>query len=601
VFLVLLLIAGAFGVWALLGTDEAAADEVRLQPIGETGEDPFTDQVAPEPAGSLLEFASQPNEAVPADVAQVASYRAPDGAVPGIYGGTLNEAACDPDQLVSFLTADADRAQAWADVHRIAPGDIAGYVARLTPVHLGADTRVVDHLYRDGEAVPQQAVLQRGSAILADDRGTPRVDCYSGSPLTDPAPLESETFVGTTWDGFGAEQIIVVLESPAQLETFELTDVATGATFSRPVGTRGDADQPADAGTDDDGEEGSATEDLVEDGPIDVNTEYDDQLLPERTEARYLFDAPDGAILNVRVTNQRESQNRVRAQVLSDGESYANFRTQPGAEETATIVLDHAGGGPFELLLDEGPAAFTYIVEVEVQNDAGQGVDAGDAFDTALDLVSGQPVEGLLADRDRADLYLLQLEPGAVLRFAAEVDRASPNRARFDLQVEGERLFNGRVNPGAEEEVTVLLGEEDDGILEILVDEGAADYRFTAEVLPQEDGGAAGDAGNTLADALPIETGADLLGEVGGRDVADWYLFEVPDAAVALTVTVPADAPNRVRLTVQDADGGQVATDRVNPGATGTLEFEGEPGAEYRLIVDEGRAVYEFRIDGGAG
>ncbi|MFU8840903.1 MAG: DUF6777 domain-containing protein [Nitriliruptoraceae bacterium] len=595
--LVLLLIAGAFGVWALLGSDEAAADEVRLQPIGETGEDPFTDPVAPAPGGSLLEFATQPAEAIPDEVAQVASYRAPDGAVPGIYGGTLNEAACDPDQLVAFLDADPDRAQAWADVHRIDPADIAAYVARLTPVNLGADTRVVDHLYRDGEALAQQAVLQRGSAVLADDRGTPRVDCYSGSPLTDPQPLETETFVGTPWDSFGAEQVIVLVAAPAQLDAFELTDVATGERFTRPVGSRGDADQPDQAPE----EEGSATRDLVEDGPIQVNTTYEDRLLPERTEARYLFDAPDGAIMTVRVVNQRDSVRQVRTSVVAAGEGYASFRTSPGAEETGRIVLDHAGGGPFELLFDEGPAEYTFIVEVEVQSDAGQGVDAGDTFETALEITNGQQVEGLLADRDRADRFLLELEPGTVLRFSGEVDRNSVRQARFSLSLTGESLYSNRINPGGEDSTTVLLSGEDAGILEILVDEGPADYRFTVEFLPQEDGGTEGDAGNSLADARPIETGVELTGEVGERDPADWFLFEVPAETFTLTVSVTAESRRQVRASVQDEAGASVGGGRVNPGATGTFELEGEPGAEYRLFFDEGRASYTFSITAGGG
>lgn len=594
--LVLLLVAGAFGVWALLGSDEAAADEVRLQPIGEAGEDPFTDPVAPAPGGSLLEFATQPADAVPDEVAQVASYRAPDGAVPGIYGGTLNEAACDPDQLVAFLDADADRAQAWADVHRIDPADIAAYVAQLTPVNLGADTRVVDHLYRDGEALAQQAVLQRGSAVLTDDRGTPRVDCYSGSPLTDPQPLETETFVGTPWDSFGAEQVIVMVAAPAQLDAFELTDVATGERFTRPVGSRGDADRA-------DGVEevGSATRDLVEDGPIEVNTTYEDRLLPERTDARYLFDAPDGAIMTVRVVNQRDSVRQVRTSVVSSGESYVSFRTAPGAEETGRIVLDHAGGGPFELLFDEGPAEYTFVVEVEVQSDAGQGVDAGDTFETALEITNGQQVEGLIADRDQADRYLLDLEPGTVLRFSGEVDRSSTRQARFSVSLTGESLYSTRINPGGEDSATVLLSGEDAGIVEILVDEGPADYRFTVEFIPQQDGGADGDAGNSLSDARPIETGVELTGEVGERDPADWFVFEVPAETFTLTVSVTADSTRQVRASVQDEAGSSVGGGRVNPGASGTFELEGEPGAEYRLVFDEGRASYTFSITAGGG
>ncbi len=165
------------------------------------------------------------------------------GGTPGLYGGTRDDGACDPVQLVEFLGESPDKARAWAEVLGIDPSEIAEYVDRLTPVVLGADTRVTNHGYSNGRATPRQSVLQAGTAVLVDDRGVPRVRCRCGNPLLEPEPVAAAAFyTGPSWEGFDPVSVAVVSPSADPLATLVLTDVDTGEQFERPVGSTGDAD-----------------------------------------------------------------------------------------------------------------------------------------------------------------------------------------------------------------------------------------------------------------------------------------------------------------------------------------------------------------------
>ena len=66
------------------------------------------------------------------------------GGTPGLYGGTMRRASCNPQQLVSFLRVHPDMAAAWASVLGIQPADIhvvtTSAVLRLTPPSPTTDT-----------------------------------------------------------------------------------------------------------------------------------------------------------------------------------------------------------------------------------------------------------------------------------------------------------------------------------------------------------------------------------------------------------------------------------------------------------------------------
>jgi hypothetical protein len=204
-----------------------------LQPVGDTGPDPFTDSVAVSEVA--LQTSVTPAEATDDDITV-------SGAQPGLYGGTQDEASCDALSLVTFLEANPDKATAWADTLGIEPADIRDYVGRLTPLLLRTDTRVTNHGYRDGVATPLQSVLQAGTAVMVDTYGVPRVRCSCGNPLTEPAPISRSLdssrvdLLGQPWDYWNPATVITI-NATTQITDFTVYDIDTNTTYTQPTGT----------------------------------------------------------------------------------------------------------------------------------------------------------------------------------------------------------------------------------------------------------------------------------------------------------------------------------------------------------------------------
>ena len=103
----------------------------------------------------------------------------------GMFGGSL-EQACDQELLIWYLYQYPDRGEAWAAALGITFEEIPEFVRSLTPIRLSVETRVTNFGFDDGNAVPRQAYLEVGTAVLVDGDGNPVVRCYCGNPITDP-------------------------------------------------------------------------------------------------------------------------------------------------------------------------------------------------------------------------------------------------------------------------------------------------------------------------------------------------------------------------------------------------------------------------------
>jgi hypothetical protein len=245
---------GEAGPEVLLGEDE-----VFLEPINSLGPDSFTGEVFVDPASTLSDSArpEAPEGPTPSVEGQAVASQA--AAEPGLYGGTQDEARCDRDQIVSFLQANADKAEAWAEALNADPqlrwsggnsvtvAQIPQYIRELTPVLLRSDTRVTNNGFFDGRPAPRQAVLEAGTAVLVDGYGVPRTRCACGNPLTHPIPTRTTpTYTGDQWTRF-TPQTTVVVQPPAQpITIIILIDIDTGDPFERPAGSSGDQDKPAE-------------------------------------------------------------------------------------------------------------------------------------------------------------------------------------------------------------------------------------------------------------------------------------------------------------------------------------------------------------------
>lgn len=231
----------AWSTTRLLDDDATSTAEVFLEARATRGVDPFM----PSATSVGVEAPSSPADEIPGASDTIRVSVVP-GDQPGLYGGTPGESTCRADAIATFLEDNPDKAAAWAGVQGIGPTEIGSYLETLTPLVLNADTRVRNHGFRGGRATPRDAILERGTAVLIDSRGVPRVRCSCGNPLLPPAPAPRTEvqLVGTAWKDFDPSAVSAQKPAAAQIEAFEVTGSA--GTFARPTGTSGEADEARD-------------------------------------------------------------------------------------------------------------------------------------------------------------------------------------------------------------------------------------------------------------------------------------------------------------------------------------------------------------------
>lgn len=224
------------------GTRAAAPTEVFLQPVAAQGPDPFTASTA-KAAPSRSPGTAPPASPAPSAPATAQPIREVTGSTPGLYGGTRSVASCDVEQQVAFLTADQNKARAFAEGAGIPETGLASWLRGLTPVLLRADTRVTNHGYRDGRATAFQSVLQAGTAVLVDQYGAPRVRCACGNPLRTPVAVQGAAHSGRPWSGYHPDRVVVIRPTTVVVNTLVIVNIVNNTWIERQTGSDGEKDK----------------------------------------------------------------------------------------------------------------------------------------------------------------------------------------------------------------------------------------------------------------------------------------------------------------------------------------------------------------------
>ncbi|KOV59939.1 serine/threonine kinase [Streptomyces sp. AS58] len=177
-----------------------------------------------------------------------------DGGDPGLYGGTRDAGRCDKAKLVEFLEKPENRgkAQEWAKTQGLdGVGEIEGFVKRLTPVVLRADTLVRNHDFVKGRAKAFDALLEAGIAVLVDQFGKPAVQCTCGNPLKSFDHGIGDADVkfddrNKEWSSYDSKKVTKVKPAPKEepVEVYELVDVEEpDSGLARETGSDGTDDE----------------------------------------------------------------------------------------------------------------------------------------------------------------------------------------------------------------------------------------------------------------------------------------------------------------------------------------------------------------------
>ena len=250
--IVLLVVAVVTAVVLTKVLSPKATAEVVLTGATDPGTNPFmTPAASPPPTNTKPEPTLQPQGNGPMSTQPLPGER------DGLYGGSMNNAECDRDKMINFLSTHAPQANAFAEALNTDPtlfwsggrpltaDDIPTYFRELTPTVLRLDTRVTNHGFDGTHPTTLQSVFQTGTAVFVDAHGVPRARCYCGNPLTAPSALTGEPKpVGTPWTGYNPGGLAAVQPSKGAISNFVLFDVVSGQFFNRPAGTTGDKDTP---------------------------------------------------------------------------------------------------------------------------------------------------------------------------------------------------------------------------------------------------------------------------------------------------------------------------------------------------------------------
>ncbi|MFF7887269.1 DUF6777 domain-containing protein [Streptomyces sp. NPDC007896] len=235
-----LLVAGCGGRGGESAASGADGGEVFLQPVAGGGRDPFTASTA---ADSPF-ITRMPYPAAPANRGSAPQgVRSFPGSTPGLYGGTRAIGSCDVEKQIGFLASDPGRARSFAQAAGVPQAAVPEFLRGLTSVVLRADTQVTDHGFRDGRATSFQSLLQRGTAVLVDNRGMPRVRCAGGNPLN--PPVVSRTTPGTQgqpWSGFRPGNVVVVTPASTAIRNLTIIDIVDNRWIERRIGDDGHRD-----------------------------------------------------------------------------------------------------------------------------------------------------------------------------------------------------------------------------------------------------------------------------------------------------------------------------------------------------------------------
>jgi hypothetical protein len=193
----------AVSIFLLISRKDTAGASVVYEPPLAAGADPFTSPVdvsaasvgATIPTPSVTPTTPESPGGTPGSTPATPGGTGPS-IRPGNFGGTGFTTVCDRELLIRQLQSNPAALAAWAGVHRIAPEQVPQYIRSLRPSVLTQGTRVTNHSFKNGKAVPFQSIQAAGTAVLVDDAGRTVARCRCGNPLLEPIPVGSGTCKG---------------------------------------------------------------------------------------------------------------------------------------------------------------------------------------------------------------------------------------------------------------------------------------------------------------------------------------------------------------------------------------------------------------------
>lgn len=305
------------------------------------------------------------------------------------------------------------------------------------------------------------------------------------------------------------------------------------------------------------------------------------------TEDVWFVNAAPGDILALTLESAPENLGGLTAAFEFNGERRANVSAAPGGQESAAVILNAEEGGDWFVRVS-GIGNYSFEVVAENQNDGGSGTDAGGELAAATPVSAGT-INGQIGDNDTADFYSIDIPAAATVSMTITNAADSSRTVNARLLVNGrEELRVGAAAGGSEQDSTVLTNEAGGAVIEFW---GASSYELVIDVGAQNDGGSGADASGETSTPLEVDFAAPVLGQLGGVDSEDNFVFEA-DGPGTITMSTP-DASAAFSFQLAGPDG-RIGRTTALPGSPGSIEYDVEPGSRVTIEIWNADGNYEL-------
>jgi len=258
--------------------------------------------------------------------------------------------------------------------------------------------------------------------------------------------------------------------------------------------------------------------------------------------------------------------------------------------------MNSNSGGIYFLRAYRGSGQYEINAGVTPQDDAASGQDAADRMSKARDIDGTRSVTGEIGGFDEEDWYRMTIPAGHVLYLVVTQEIGGGTiQATVTDSAAREIWHSGDIAPGVSQPARLIMNSSSGGSYYLRIHAGSGAYQLETFIQSQNDGNSGTDAGDRMADALPIASVRAFSGELGGFDDQDWYALS-PQAGNRIRFIVDS-AASVMKLSFHnpERDEGWYAAE-VAPGMSRSVQIPAQIAPPYYLKVHGAHGQYTLEI-----
>jgi hypothetical protein len=292
------------------------------------------------------------------------------------------------------------------------------------------------------------------------------------------------------------------------------------------------------------------TDELEEATLIQPGT-YTGSLGEENEEGRrdnydyYSIEVEEGQLITLQLTVPASASYGISLLTPTSHTSRGSVITQ-GGMKTLNYVADSTGTWYIKISRSSGQGEYQLAIDIQNQNDAASGQDAGKSVQEAIALSPGT-ITGFLKAGDNYDYYSIDLQEGQQITLQLTV----PANVSYGILLLTPTSHTSRgsvITQGGIKILDYVADSTGTWYIRVSRSSGEGEYQLAIDIQDQNDAGSGQDAGKSVQEAIPLSSGT-ITGFLKAGDNYDYYSIDLQEGQqITLQLTIPANASYGISL-----------------------------------------------------